>query len=109
MFDNLLMMFDTLHAAKSLTVSAYVVRLLTLFAVNRRCSPFRDLKFLKLDFTDDNKDNDDDENGLFVLVPGVKAYFLHKLRRAKCTIINKTKIDPSGSPTSCSEPTQTHG
>ncbi|KAK1428832.1 hypothetical protein QVD17_17672 [Tagetes erecta] len=56
MFDILLMMFDTLHAAKSLTVCANVVLLLTLFAVNR-CSPFRDLKFLKLDFMKDDIDN----------------------------------------------------
>ncbi|KAI7727319.1 hypothetical protein M8C21_027591 [Ambrosia artemisiifolia] len=51
MFDNLLMMFDTLYAAKSLTLSAHLVRLLALFPVaNGGSSPFRDLKFLKLDF-----------------------------------------------------------
>ncbi|KAM0051441.1 hypothetical protein Hdeb2414_s0007g00236561 [Helianthus debilis subsp. tardiflorus] len=89
-FDNLLMMFDTLQVAKSLTVSGHTVRLLASFLVNGCCSPFRGLKCLKLDFKVRDTDID---SMLFLsdtlkLVPGVKAYLLHKSRDAKCTIIN---------------------
>ncbi|MFS7903814.1 putative protein kinase NEK family [Helianthus anomalus] len=89
-FDNLLMMFDTLQAAKSLTVSGNTVRLLASFLVNGCCSPFRGLKSLKLDFK--VKDTEIDSmvflSDTLKLVPGVKAYLLHKSRDAKCTIIN---------------------
>ncbi|KAJ0792413.1 putative F-box domain-containing protein [Helianthus annuus] len=96
-FDNLLMMFDTLQAAKSITLSAHVVRLLALFPVNGiGCSPFRDLRFLKLDFKVHHIYIDEIDSKLFFsetlqLVPGVKAYLLHKSPHAKCTIINYPK------------------
>ncbi|KAI3830151.1 hypothetical protein L1987_04285 [Smallanthus sonchifolius] len=89
MFDNLLMMFNTLYAAKSLMVYASIVHLLTLFPVNG-CSPFRDLKCLKLDFSSRHLYN---VSRLFMsetlkLVPCVKDYLLHKSHDANCTIVN---------------------
>ncbi|KAD3338563.1 hypothetical protein R6Q59_026676 [Mikania micrantha] len=87
MFDNLLVLFNTFYAAKSLTVSAPVVYQLRLFPlVNGLCSPFQALKCLKLDFSSDHVDSKYFSlSEMLKLVPVVKAYLLRKSRRAKCT------------------------
>ncbi|KAI3793927.1 hypothetical protein L1987_36550 [Smallanthus sonchifolius] len=94
MFDDLLMLFGSIYNAKSLTVSSSVVHLLTLFTneLVKQCSPFRDLKCLKLDFSSFHYQK------LFVvpcrplkealrLLPGVKGYLLQKSHDVKCTMI----------------------
>ncbi|XP_076942333.1 F-box/LRR-repeat protein 13-like [Bidens hawaiensis] len=87
MFDNLLMLFNTLHNARSLKVFSPVVHLLTLFPVNGH-SPFRDLKCLELDFS--SFCNED----LFELVSGLKDYLLPKSRDAKCNVMVINSLRP---------------
>ncbi|XP_076912371.1 F-box/LRR-repeat protein At3g26922-like [Bidens hawaiensis] len=53
MFEDLTMMFNALRNAKSVTIYSSIVRLLSLFPdeLAGRCSPFQDLKSLKVDFS----------------------------------------------------------
>ncbi|XP_076948087.1 F-box/FBD/LRR-repeat protein At1g16930-like [Bidens hawaiensis] len=91
-FDDLLMLFNTLHNAKSLTLFSPVVHLLRLFPVNG-CSPFRELKLLKLDFRcfwyHNGLQAPDSEltRELLEHVPGLKAYLLPESHDAKCSVM----------------------
>ncbi|KAI3744988.1 hypothetical protein L1987_58087 [Smallanthus sonchifolius] len=94
MFDDLLMLLNSFYNAKSLTLSSSIVHLLSLFPdeLVNQCSPFRDLKCLKLDFSlFCNQNLFEGPRRLLIesleLVPGVKAYLLQKSHNAKCTVI----------------------
>ncbi|KAI3830145.1 hypothetical protein L1987_04279 [Smallanthus sonchifolius] len=98
MFDDLLMLFNPLQNARSLTLFSPVVHLLTQFPVNG-CSPFWKLKRLKLDFISFRNDNlfkgpcrllmD-----LLELVPGLEAYLLPKSDDANCSVMVINEINP---------------
>nr|XP_043619847.1 F-box/FBD/LRR-repeat protein At5g56420-like [Erigeron canadensis] len=66
-FQEMITMFSTCHNAKSLTISMYAVLLLSRFwkELVKHCSPFRGLKFLKLD-----------EDGFGKIPSDVKDYLL---------------------------------
>ncbi|KAI3799317.1 hypothetical protein L1987_34610 [Smallanthus sonchifolius] len=101
MFDDVVMLFNTLCNAKSLTVFLSIVHLLLLFPgelVNRR-SPFRDLKCLKVDFSFfltqhffESRDKTWRETMEFL--PGLRDYLLQKSHDAEFTVIypNRFKI-----------------
>ncbi|KAL8193534.1 hypothetical protein R6Q57_026669 [Mikania cordata] len=97
MFDNLLLMFNALCNARSLTIVSSIVRLLSLFPdeLVNRCSPFWNLKCLKVDLRffhyeklfDGTLCSRSGLSGLLELLPGVIAYLLQRSRGAKYTII----------------------
>ncbi|KAJ0531328.1 putative leucine-rich repeat domain superfamily [Helianthus annuus] len=104
-FDDLMMLFNSLHNAKSLVVYSSVVQLLSYFGdeLGNRCSPFRELKCLKVDFSHFyyQKLFEGDcvsLSELLRLVPGVKGYLLQKSQDAKCTMVYPDG-DPNGEST----------
>ncbi|XP_076897045.1 F-box/FBD/LRR-repeat protein At2g04230-like [Bidens hawaiensis] len=94
LFDDLMMVFKVLCNVKSLTIYSSVVLLLSLFLkeLENRCSPFRDLKTLEVDFSlfYQQKLFEGDCKSLgeaFRDVFDVKRYLLRKSPGAKCTMI----------------------
>lgn len=83
LFENLLSLFDALYNTKSLTLFSYVVHHLSLFPdeLLNRCSPFRELKSLKLDSIYLQNLN------LFEIPLDVKAYLLKYSPHAKFTMM----------------------
>ncbi|KAM0017506.1 putative F-box domain, leucine-rich repeat domain superfamily, F-box-like domain superfamily [Helianthus debilis subsp. tardiflorus] len=109
-FDDLMMLFNSLHNAKSLVVYSSVVQLLSYFGdeLGNRCSPFRELNCLKVDFSHFyfQKLFEGDcvsLSGLLRLVPGVKGYLLQKSQDAKCTMVY-----PDGDPNEESTSSSSH-
>ncbi|XP_076906844.1 uncharacterized protein LOC143563109 [Bidens hawaiensis] len=94
-FDDLVMLFGALHGARSLTISAPVVHLLSLFLDDKYTSPFWDLKCLKLDCSPRHLDIESvlSYRQTLELVPGVEAYLLRNSHHANCTIINHPHAD----------------
>ncbi|KAJ0841161.1 putative leucine-rich repeat domain superfamily [Helianthus annuus] len=100
-FDDLMMLFNTLHNAKSLTLYSAVVQLMTFFPdeLAKRCSPFRELKFLKVDFSRFHcqrlfEGDCRSLSELLKVVPSVKSYLLKNSHEAKCTMVYPDYDDP---------------
>ncbi|XP_076903261.1 uncharacterized protein LOC143558291 [Bidens hawaiensis] len=93
LFDDLIMVFEVLCNVKSLTIYSSVVHLLSLFLeeLENRCSPFRDLKTLGVDFSLFYQQKLFEGNcrsfgEAFRYVFDVKRYLLHKSPGANCTM-----------------------
>ncbi|KAJ0704342.1 putative F-box domain, leucine-rich repeat domain superfamily [Helianthus annuus] len=100
-FDDLMMLFNSLHSAKSLTLDSAVVQLLTFFPdeLAKRCSPFPELKFLKVDFSRFHcqrlfEGDCRSLSELLKVVPSVKGYLLKNSHEAKCTMVYPDYDDP---------------
>ncbi|KAI3793360.1 hypothetical protein L1987_35977 [Smallanthus sonchifolius] len=101
MFDDVLRLFNTLIYAKPFKVFSSVVYILSLFPnelVNHR-TPFRDLKCLKLDFSQyfcEQASPCKMWSESINLVEGVKAYLWHDSYEAKLNITGVSWLSSSG-------------